>query len=336
MTPDSELIRKRGGMLTIIMYHYVRDLPRTRYPRIKGLLTRNFEGQLDYVTKHYTVCSLKQVLSAVRGEGELPPRPCLLTFDDGLLDHFVTVFPRLVKRGFVGSFYPVARAIEERRVPEVHKIQFILASTEAHEEIVKDIFTLLRQSRDEYDIPADADLYKTYAGTVRYDSPHVGFIKRVLQRGLPEEVRRSIIEALFARYVECDEETLASELFMDLPQLQCMVRHGMEIGGHGYSHRPLDTLSREEQEQEIGRTINFLEKLYGHRPSEWAMCYPYGSYNDATLECLAKAGGVLGLTTRLGLVTDLSRLLELHRVDTNDLSCSGSAEICEWTRSVWA
>ena len=92
-------------MLTIINYHYVRDLSRTRYPQIKGLPTQRFEGQLDYITKHYTVCSVGQVVSALKGEDQLPPYPCLLTFDDGLVDHYVTVFPRLEERGIIGSFF---------------------------------------------------------------------------------------------------------------------------------------------------------------------------------------------------------------------------------------
>ena len=54
-------------MLTIVMYHCVRDLPRTRFPRIKGLLTEKFEGQLDYISGRYSLCSLKQVLAASRG-----------------------------------------------------------------------------------------------------------------------------------------------------------------------------------------------------------------------------------------------------------------------------
>ena len=39
-------------MLTVVMYHYVRDLPRTRFPAIHGMRLEHFEGQLDYLTKH--------------------------------------------------------------------------------------------------------------------------------------------------------------------------------------------------------------------------------------------------------------------------------------------
>ena len=83
--------------LTIVMYHYVRDLPRTRYPRIKGRTIEEFEGQLDYIQQHYTVTTTRAVVEASRGGRPLPPNACLLTFDDGFLDHYTTVFPRLLR-----------------------------------------------------------------------------------------------------------------------------------------------------------------------------------------------------------------------------------------------
>ena len=318
-------------MLTIIMYHYVRDLPRTRYPEIKGLLTEKFEGQLDYILKHYTVCSVGRIISSMRGEDELPLNPCILTFDDGFIDHYVTVFPRLDARGIVGSFYPPARAIEENRLTNTHKIHFVLASTADYRKLVEDTFELIRPYRANYDIPDDENLYETHATCSRDgDPPQVVFIKRI-QRALPEEVRADVVDSLFVRHVSDSEETLAKELYMDMTQLRCMARHGMEIGGHGYSHTWLEILARGEQDKEIHRTVDFLTKIYGHKPANWVMDYPYGSYNDVTIDLLNHAGCALGLTTQADLVSELSKPMELSRLDTNDLPFSGDADICEWT-----
>jgi len=319
-------------MLTIVVYHYVRDLPRTRYPKIKGLLTEKFEGQLDYITRHYRVCSMKQVIESWRNGEELPPNACLLTFDDGLLDHYLTVFPRLEERGIVGSFYPPAEAIERHKVLDVHKIHFVLASATDDKKLADDLLDLIRPYRSDYDIPNDADLYKQYADVDRYDPPEIVFIKSVLQRGLPEQVRAEIVHGLFTRYVTGNETAFAKELYVDLDQLRCMARHDMEIGGHGYKHVWLETLSRTEQQEEIDRTINFLTKISGEKPSDWIMCYPYGSYNNVTLELLNPVGCILGLSTRVDLVSDFSNPLELARLDTNDLPFSGDAAISEWTR----
>src|SRR5688500_6804692 len=103
-------------MLTIVMYHYVRDLARTRFPEIKGLRLDEFDQQLDHITARYTVCGLRQVTEAVQGGRPLPSDACLLTFDDGLADHHLNVVPRLASRGLVGSFFVPARPVVEHRV----------------------------------------------------------------------------------------------------------------------------------------------------------------------------------------------------------------------------
>ena len=97
--------------LTVIMYHYVRELPYTRYPEIKALLTTEFKEQLAYLKKHYTFVTVSDCLSALQNEHDLPSDACLLTFDDGYIDHFITVFPILEENEIQGCFFPPAKAI---------------------------------------------------------------------------------------------------------------------------------------------------------------------------------------------------------------------------------
>jgi hypothetical protein len=46
-----------------------------------------------------------------------------------------------------------------------------------------------------------------------------------------------------------------------------------------YTTSWLGELRREEQEREVAATLSFLEDLHGRRPTNWVMCYPYGSYD---------------------------------------------------------
>jgi len=318
-------------LLTIVMYHYVRDLPRTPYPRIKALLTDKFLGQLDYIDKHYTVCSVDQVVAAAKGRGELPPNACLLTFDDGFIDHYETVFPSLKRRGWTAGFYPPGQCILEHKMLDVHKIHFILAAAEEPCELVNDIFGLIRPHRADHDLPDEKTLYRTYGSASRFDPPQIVFIKRILQKGLPETLRSAVVDELFRRYVSEDESAFAGQLYMNVRQLREMADAGMSIGGHGYRHLWLDSLPGNQQQREVRLTVDFLTEVYGRGPVHWVMCYPYGAYNDRILKLLEQCGCVLGLTTRVGLA-DLSRPLELARLDTNDLPCSADADVCDWTQ----
>ena len=64
------------------------------------------------------------------------------------------------------------------------------------------------------------------------------------------------------------------------------------------------------------------------------MCYPFGGYDDRTLALLKKQSCALGLTTKVGILQDLGKPLELLRLDTNDLPSHGDARPCRWTLQV--
>jgi len=311
--------------LTIVTYHYVRDLARSRYPGIKGLTVEAFEGQLDYLTNHYEVCSMRDVLDAMRGRRPLPEHACALTFDDGFLDHFTVVFPRLVERKLTASFYPPVTAIEGQTVLETHQIHLILAvAGDDAPALARRVCELIDVRRDA-DLPSAAELYASYATPSRFDGAEVAFVKRVLQKGLPPRVRTAIVRELYDEYVAVDPRVMARELYMDAEQLRCLLQHGMEVGGHGAEHVWLDTLSRGDQEREIARTVDFLGRIHGRRARDWVMCYPFGAHDATTVDVVAAAGCALGLTTRVGVARDLTQPLVLPRLDTNDLPRRGDA-----------
>jgi len=50
--------------LTVVMYHYVRDLKHSRYPDIKGLDVSLFKDQIAYIKRHYTPVTMQEVIDA--------------------------------------------------------------------------------------------------------------------------------------------------------------------------------------------------------------------------------------------------------------------------------
>jgi peptidoglycan/xylan/chitin deacetylase (PgdA/CDA1 family) len=104
----------------------------------------------------------------------------------------------------------------------------------------------------------------------------------------------------------------------------------MHIGSHGYDHYWLGSLSKEKQQEEIDRSLDFL-KLTGADMNRWTMCYPYGNYNDDTLDILNNTGCRLALTTKTD-VADLHsyKRFELPRLDTNEIPKQATAETNHW------
>ena len=314
------------------MYHYVRDLKRSRFPSIKGLSVEQFKGQVQYIKRHYHVLTLAQCNDAIYHNESLPSNGLLLTFDDGLLDHFTVVFPILMNEGLTGVFYPPGEAVVEGKVLDVHKIHFILAAVANVDNLIKDFFvdlTELRGSTD-LDIPSDDALWNQYAVATRLDCKEVIFFKHVLQSGLPSPIRKRILSQLFAKYVSKDEVTFAAELYLSQDQMRTMAKCGMQFGSHGWRHDWLNTLSEQEQITDIDRSIDFL-KDSGVWTSDWSMCYPYGRYNKTTIDVLKSRGCKTAFTVEVALsATDQDHAYAIPRLDTNDLPKVADAAAGNW------
>jgi peptidoglycan/xylan/chitin deacetylase (PgdA/CDA1 family) len=296
------------------------------------LETDQFREQITYIKKHYNVISGDDLLAAEAGSLEaLPPSALLLTFDDGYIDHFTQVFPILRREKLSGCFFPPVKCVLENQVLDVNKIHFVLASVPNKQAIIDYIFEILDQHSAHYDIQSKDYYWTKLAVANRFDPKEVVFIKRILQRELPEELRQIIINGLFQKYVSSYEVSFAKELYMSVDQIRCMRDSGMYIGSHGYGHYWLDSIDPEMQKREIELALEFLRQV-GTRTDSWIMCYPYGAYNDSLLSILRSSACRIGLTTKVG-IADLQRdnLLALPRLDTNDLPKSASAGPNEWT-----
>jgi len=327
-------VERMARQVSIVVYHYVRELKHSRYPEIKGLSIELFKEQLKYIMKYYHIISMEELIASVKSGHQLPRNALLLTFDDAYIDHFIYVFPILDELGVQGSFFPPAKPILEPQVLDVNKIHFILASVSDKLKLVEDIYSMLNEFRSEYSLKDNQYYFQELAITDRFDSKEVIFIKRILQRELPKELRREMVKRLFNKYLTVDEKALSRELYMSIDQLKCMKRNGMYIGSHGFDHYWLDTLDSGTQRREIDLSLKFLQEIGCHL-NDWAICYPYGAYNDSSLSILKSRGCVVGFSTEVG-IADLSKnnSLTLPRLDTNDLPKDGNAKPNKWTSKV--
>lgn len=320
----------KDQMLTVVMYHYVRDLQNSRYPSIKGLDSNLFEGQIDYLQRHYNPVTMEQVIDAASGGKTLPAKAVLLTFDDGYSDHFTTVFPLLYNRGLQGSFFAPVKAVTEHTVLDVNKIHFILASSPDVTELLEQLSNLLDKYRSQYDLQTYKYYYEKLAITTRYDTADVVFIKRLLQVELPLEVRAKITDELFVEMVGMSESAFSRELYMTIEQMRTMVKAGMHVGSHGYDHFWLSSLTKEQQRAEIERSVEFI-KTIGGDINRWSICYPYGDYDENTLSLLSDAGCGAGFCTDVHIANlTIDNKLTIPRLDTNDIPKKSNAPTNEW------
>ncbi|HEM61013.1 MAG TPA: hypothetical protein ENO24_01885 [Chloroflexi bacterium] len=99
----------------ILMYHHIDRAPpgANAVRRDLSVAPKKFEEQLQYLKQQgYESISLNDlVLHLTRGT-PLPPKPIVLTFDDGYVDAYTHAFPLLQRYGFTGTFFLLSAPVD--------------------------------------------------------------------------------------------------------------------------------------------------------------------------------------------------------------------------------
>ncbi len=114
-TWDGTLRRVR---VPILMYHYVSELPADadKYRIDLTITPALFRSHLAYLQEQgYSTISLYDLDAALLTGAPLPPKPVVLSFDDGYIDHYVNVFPALQAYGFTGTFFIITALADANR-----------------------------------------------------------------------------------------------------------------------------------------------------------------------------------------------------------------------------
>jgi len=103
----------RKVAVPILMYHQVTPTPSPSY-RKYAVTTGAFDAQLEWLAEHgFSSITMRALYEHRAGKRPLPPRPVVLTFDDGYRDCLEHAAPILEARGFTATFYVLGRLAGE-------------------------------------------------------------------------------------------------------------------------------------------------------------------------------------------------------------------------------
>lgn len=90
----------------ILMYHSISSNASPRF-KPSTVSPETFADHLAYLSQHrYTPVTVTQLVQAMAQHGEdLPPRPVVLTFDDGYADFYTSAWPALQRYDFTATLY---------------------------------------------------------------------------------------------------------------------------------------------------------------------------------------------------------------------------------------
>jgi len=282
-----------------ITYHYVRP-GSPEVPGLRYLHLDDFRKQLDWLCDSRRPISSSEFLDIIKGNEKVTDG-FVLTFDDGLLDHYEFVFPELTKRGLWGAFYvPVGPYLDNRSldVHQVHALLGIFGGTKVLDELNAALSSL--------GIFIDESISSNRYSQADDDEAIIR-VKRKLNYELPIELRSIVINRV------CDQlnyELKVSDWYMSTKQMQEMVNAGMIIGSHSVTHRPMRQLPPESQGSEIQESFSWLERTLGAGLPR-SFCYPYGGFDTFSIETevlLGKAGALWSFNTEEREISQLDVL----------------------------
>ncbi|ABB40044.1 polysaccharide deacetylase [Oleidesulfovibrio alaskensis G20] len=295
--------------MKIVMYHYIRK-PDANFPYWRFLHVDDFRRQLDFFQKDGNIVTREQLEYALEHGDPLTDKDYLLTFDDGLRDHYQFVLPELQHRNVTGIFSCCAGSAMPVNVLDVHLVHALIGAY-GGEAMLAHLKKTIGSAQ--IDLNSTRFRHAVYKLQPRNDETE---FKRIVNYCLDRKARTFVLEKLRSNLLP--EFNSDRCFYLQPAELKEMDAAGMIVGGHTVTHNLLARLCPAAQREEIGSNIDWLSAVLGRRIL-W-FCFPYGgeiSYNEYTLQILEEHGirYCLSVDSRNVVVDDLEKPLTLPRYD---------------------
>lgn len=259
--------------------NYENDFYKNRYKFDYFLTEDVFERKIKDILNNSDIITINEYLKM---KDEDSSNFSILTFDDGLIDHY-NILPILNKYNIKGSFFIPTSCIFENHIINTHKIQFILSVDE--DKVAKEVFEYFGGNKNK--------LKKYFKIRFKNNiwSESMIFVTNILRE--PENFK--LIDILFKKYVTNDIDDFNSCFYMNKEHIKELIINNHEIGSHGHYSNDLSKLNLEEQKFDIYESFKYISEYTKNK----FISYPNGGYNSDTLEIIKDINVSLGLTTHV-------------------------------------
>jgi peptidoglycan/xylan/chitin deacetylase (PgdA/CDA1 family) len=252
----------RANLVRVLTYHRIGAPP-------------EFARQMAYLAANYHVVSMAELLAACRGDGRLPARSLLITFDDAYRNFAEHAWPVLKRHSLpVTLFVPTAFPDHPDRIFWWDRLKHALNQTARRE-------------------------------TLPTPMGPVALATAGQRRQAFKQLRRYLVSLAHVQAMRCVDD-ICHELDVPPPpsevlgwrELRQLARDGVTMGAHTRHHPFLHRITPEEAEAEVAGSLADLERQVG--PVLPVFAYPGGYYNETVVAAVRRAGIDLAFTTVRG------------------------------------
>lgn len=269
---------------TIVAYHYIHNESKN-FPKVFTKSIEDFKNQLKFLSIDNKIISLSDYVAFLNNEKDIPEKVCVLTFDDGLLDHYSNAIKILKELSLPATFFcPVLPLIEKKVLPVqmlqclVAKVRAIELIDECHKQLKKCNFKV-----SDFKVSCESN-----SSISLWYEPGIFNLKNNIGK-MDVKTQRSILEPLFEKYIGSQEEYW-NMLYLKPHHLRDMAHNGFEIGSHSYNHLVLFELDEDILRKELFESKVLLKKITDVDVTSFSIPYGRFLYDDIVLYKLKQYG----------------------------------------------
>jgi peptidoglycan/xylan/chitin deacetylase (PgdA/CDA1 family) len=286
-----------GRGAAILMYHSVMEDPRAQDALFGGITHSRdmFRGQMELLARRYRPASLDQVRRFVRGEGELPDRAVVVTFDDGYADNCEIAAPVLNEVGVPATFYVTVECVEQRKLPWPARLRPLFRTTKKSRwaDSSGKVWPLSSGVERETAYLQSCDECCKLSGTAQ--EKYVARLEDELDTQVPVE---------------------SGALMMNYDQIRELAQQGHIIGSHTMTHPNMAHVGLQDARREMTESKQRLEQQLSVAVTHFSYPCPALSphWTEQTVTASRDAGYETAVTTDGGLARKGDNPLLLKRV----------------------
>jgi peptidoglycan/xylan/chitin deacetylase (PgdA/CDA1 family) len=242
-------------------YHRIDDASRLGFDTFAQNFSATpdeFALQMDYVQRHFNVISCEHLRAWIDNEIELPPRPALITFDDGYYDNYAYAYPILKARNLRAVIFLTTGLIEQARPFYWDHIAYCFQHTKRTSAILPHLGTV------------------SWNTEIEKKKVIQNWVDRLKQ--LPDQEKQQAVDNLPELLDASISDRNFSGLYLTWDQIREMSQNGIEMGSHTVNHPILTRIPLSEVETELIQSRQKIETEI--KKPVIAFAYPNGGQSD--------------------------------------------------------
>lgn len=260
--------RLQPSVLTILNYHRVDDAARLGFDTFAqnfSATPAEFARQMDYVQGHFSVITCEHLSAWLRNEKELPPRPALITFDDGYYDNYANAYPILKARKLPAIIFLTTGLVGRDQPFDWDYIAYCFQQTHRRSATLPHLGPVSWTN----DVEKKLIIQNC-----------VNALKRI-----PDLEKQQVLKSL-AACLEVDVPNRSfTELYLTWDQIREMSQNGIEMGSHTVNHPILTRIPLGQVETEL---IHSRQKIESEIDKPvLAFAYPNGGPSDFSSDVIS-------------------------------------------------